>query len=72
MKEYIIDLRNISLKGNVLDVSNNNYDIVYSLFKETFQEVSVDYVEEKSELVEEEFYHNVFLSRQIMDEWRQR
>ena len=61
MKEYVIDLRDICLKGNVLDVSNNNYDIVYSLFKETFQEVSVDYVEENSDLVEVEFYHNVIM-----------
>lgn len=61
MNEYLIDLTNLNLQGNVLDISNNHYDIIYGLFKETFQEVSVDYVECDSEMLEEEFYHNVIM-----------
>ena len=61
-----INLEKENIKGNVLDVGFINYGIIYPLFKNGEDEISVDYVEGKSEFnkIEKDFYDNciVFFS----------
>ena len=45
----LINLENENLSGNVLDVGFCNYGITYSLFKNGYDEISVDYLEGKVE-----------------------
>lgn len=54
----LINLENENLHGNVLDVGFYNYGITYSLFKNGYDEISVDYLEGKGEKqkIEVDFY----------------
>lgn len=54
----LINLENVNLPGNVLDVGFCNYGITYSLFKNGYDEISVDYIQGKDEKqeIEVDFY----------------
>ena len=60
-KEYTLDLREIKFNDNLLDISGDNYGIIYSLLKANYDEVSVDYVESQEEKCEKELYNNAAL-----------
>ena len=45
----LINLENENLRGNVLDVGFYNYGIIYSLIKNSDDEISVDYLQGKGE-----------------------
>lgn len=62
-KEYVkIDMRNLQIKGDVIDIGVKNYGIIYKMCKETFDEVALDYVigEEKN-LIEKGQYDTAIL-----------
>lgn len=46
MKTIIINLSNINIEGDVLDVGES-YGVIYNLYKDIEDEISVDYVDEK-------------------------
>lgn len=46
MKTIIINLVDIKIKGDVLDVGES-YGVIYNLYKDIEEEISVDYVDEK-------------------------
>ncbi|MEW8955486.1 hypothetical protein [Clostridium sp.] len=58
MKEYKLDFKDIKLENNVLDISIENYGIIYSLLKANYDEISVDYVEGDDKPKEKELYDN--------------
>ena len=58
MKEYKLDLKDVKLENNVLDISIENYGIIYSLLKANYDEISVDYVEGDDKPKEKELYDN--------------
>ncbi|MBE6071122.1 MAG: hypothetical protein E7208_04085 [Clostridium butyricum] len=45
-KTLIINLKDVSLEGDILDVGENNLGIIYNISKEVKDEVSIDYVNE--------------------------
>lgn len=45
-KTLIINLKDVSLEGDILDVGENNLGIIYNISKEVEDEVSIDYVNE--------------------------
>lgn len=47
MKTIIMNLSKISIKGDVLDVGES-YGVIYNLYKDIEDEISVDYVDEKN------------------------
>lgn len=47
MKTIIINMSNVSIKGDVLDVGES-YGVIYNLYKDIEEEISVDYVDEKN------------------------
>lgn len=49
VREVNLDMRNISFKGNTLDVGIDNYGIIYNILKQTDDEISVDYYIENLE-----------------------
>ncbi len=59
----VVDLRNLSLKGEVLEIGRDDNYIVYNFLKEQEEEISVDIVENEQEFKEEskEKYDNVVL-----------
>jgi len=62
-KEYVkIDMRNLQIKGDVIDIGVKNYGIIYKMCKESFDEVALDYIigEEKN-LIEKENYDTAIL-----------
>ncbi|WP_242840661.1 hypothetical protein [Clostridium hydrogeniformans] len=58
MREYKLDFNHIKLENNVLDISSENYGIIYSLLKESYDEISVDYVDGDGNALEKGFYDN--------------
>lgn len=72
MKNCIfINLEKENIKGNVLDVGFTNYGIVYPLFKEGEDEISVDYVEGKDEYekIEKNFYDSCVVFFSLGEIW---
>ena len=67
----LINLENENLHGNVLDVGFCNYGITYSLFKNGYDEISVDYVEGKDEKekIEVDFYDCCIVFFALSDIW---
>ncbi|GKU25604.1 hypothetical protein [Clostridium folliculivorans] len=61
--EYILDMREISLDGDLLDIGKENYGIIYNLKKNMEDEISVDYFDDKEILSEKEaiFYDGAVL-----------
>ncbi|MBQ6820525.1 MAG: hypothetical protein IJO26_04425 [Clostridium sp.] len=55
-KTIILNLSDISLKGNILDIGES-FGVIYNISKDIMDEISVDYVSSDSEikLVEEEY-----------------
>lgn len=53
MKTIIINMSNVNIKGDVLDVGES-YGVIYNLYKDIEEEISIDYIDEKnvSELIE--------------------
>lgn len=49
-KTLVIDLENIILKGDILDVGEKNFGIIYNLSKEVEDELSLDYVSGESKI----------------------
>lgn len=47
MKTIIINMSNVNIKGDVLDVGES-YGVIYNLYKDIEEEISVDYVDEKN------------------------
>lgn len=43
IREVVLDMSNINLKGNTLDVGIDNYGVIYNILKQTEDEISVDY-----------------------------
>ena len=43
-KTLVINLEDINLKGDVLDVGQENFGVIYSISKEVEAELSLDYV----------------------------
>lgn len=43
-KTLVINLEDINLKGDILDVGQENFGIIYSISKEVEDELSLDYV----------------------------
>ncbi|NLZ49673.1 MAG: hypothetical protein GX895_13030 [Clostridiales bacterium] len=62
-KEYIkIDMRNLKIKGDVIDIGVKNYGIIYKMCRESFDEVALDYImEEEKRLIEKECYDTAIL-----------
>lgn len=62
-KEYVkIDMRNLQIKGDIIDIGVKNYGIIYKMCKETFDEVALDYiVGEEKRLIEREHYDTAIL-----------
>lgn len=56
-KILVINLENINLKGDILDVGQENFGVIYSISKEAQSELSLDYVfsDDKEELQESEY-----------------
>lgn len=62
-KDYVkIDMRNLQIKGDIIDIGVKNYGIIYKMCKESFDEVALEYVmgEEKN-FIEREFYDTAIL-----------
>ena len=72
MKNYIlINLEKENIQGNVLDIGCSNYGIIYNLFKNGCDEISVDYVsgrEEKNK-IEKEFYDSCIIFFSLSNIW---
>lgn len=43
IREVVLDMSDINLKGNTLDVGIDNYGVIYNILKQTEDEISVDY-----------------------------
>lgn len=54
-KVLILNMEHLKLEGDILDVTSENAGIIYSLSKEVEEELSVDYVEEESELEKKKY-----------------
>lgn len=70
--EYIIDLKSFKFKGNVLDIGEENYGIVYNLFKSNEEDDNiVDYIEgsENKKSIERGYYNNVVLFFYLSTLW---
>ena len=67
----LINLENENLPGNVLDVGFCNYGITYNLFKNGYDEISVDYIEGKNEKekIEVDFYDCCIVFFALSDIW---
>lgn len=47
-KTLVMNLENINLKGDILDVGENNLGVIYNLSKEIQEELSLDYVSDNN------------------------
>jgi hypothetical protein len=67
----LINLENENLSGNVLDVGFYNYGITYSLFKNGYDEISVDYLQGKDEKenIEVDFYDSCIVFFALSSIW---
>lgn len=54
-KVLILNMEHLKLEGDILDVTSENAGVIYSLSKEVEEELSVDYVEEESELKKKKY-----------------
>ena len=54
-KVLILNMEHLKLEGDILDVTSENASVIYSLSKEVEEELSVDYVEEESELEKKKY-----------------
>ena len=54
-KVLILNMEHLKLEGDILDVTSENAGVIYSLSKEVEEELSVDYVEEESELEKKKY-----------------
>jgi hypothetical protein len=43
-KTLVIDMQDVYIKGDILDVAKENTGIIYSISKETEEELSIDYI----------------------------
>lgn len=66
-----IDLPEDMFKGDILDVGMDNYGIVYSMYKNYNEEVTVDYVhgKEEKEVLEGDTYDNCILLFSLSNIW---
>ena len=46
-KTLVIDMEDVNLKGDILDVGENNLGVIYNLSKEIEEELSLDYVDDE-------------------------
>ncbi|SUY47823.1 Uncharacterised protein [Clostridium putrefaciens] len=70
--EHIIDLKSFKFEGNVLDIGEENYGIVYNLFKRNEEDNNtVDYIEgnENKKDIEKGYYNNVVLFFYLSTLW---
>lgn len=49
-KTLVIDMEDVNLKGDILDVGENNLGVIYNLSKEIEDELSLDYVDNESKV----------------------
>ncbi|MDO5517936.1 MAG: hypothetical protein Q4F66_10295 [Clostridium sp.] len=49
-KTLVINMEDVNLKGDVLDVGENNLGVIYNLSKEIEEELSLDYVDNESKI----------------------
>ena len=54
-KVLILNMEHLKLEGDILDVTSENASVIYSLSKEVEEELSIDYVEEDSELEKKKY-----------------
>ena len=54
-KVLILNMEHLKLEGDILDVTSENAGVIYSFSKEVEEELSVDYVEEESELEKKKY-----------------
>ena len=54
-KVLILNMEHLKLEGDILDVTSENASVIYSLSKEVEEELSIDYVEEDSELKKKKY-----------------
>jgi len=54
-KVLILNMEHLKLERDILDVTSENAGVIYSLSKEVEEELSVDYVEEESELEKKKY-----------------
>lgn len=54
-KVLILNMEHLKLEGDILDVTSENASVIYSLSKEVEEELSIDYVEEESELEKKKY-----------------
>lgn len=47
-KTLIINMRDVKLEGDVLDVASDNKGVIYNIYKEIDDELSIDYVDESN------------------------
>lgn len=70
--EHTIDLKSFKFEGNVLDIGEENYGIVYNLFKSNEEDDNiVDYIEgiENKKSIEKGYYNNVVLFFYLSTLW---
>lgn len=47
-KTLIINMTEVKLEGDILDVASDNKGVIYSIYKEIDDEISIDYVDESN------------------------
>lgn len=70
-QEIFINMEKEMFKGNLLDIGNDNYGIVYNLYKQYNEEANLEYIHgrENKEEVEKEFYDNCVLLFSLNNIW---
>jgi len=70
-KIVLINLEHENLRGNVLDIGFSNYGITYSLFKNGYDEVSVDYLSGRvdKKKIENNFYDSCVVFFSLSEIW---
>lgn len=50
-KTLVVSMNNINIQGDILDISCDNYGIIYNLSKDVLDEISLDYVDENNKKI---------------------
>lgn len=70
-QEIFINMEQEIFKGNLLDIGNDNYGIIYSLYKQYNEDNNLDYIygREKKKKIEQEFYDNCVMLFSLSSIW---
>ncbi|MGL5151506.1 MAG: hypothetical protein ACRC7N_13145 [Clostridium sp.] len=61
-KTFIMSLKSLNIKGDVLDVGGDDFGVIYNVFREVENEISLDYAdyEDKNKLIKNKFDATTF------------